>query len=63
MRKVGDKLGTRCEIKNLNSTSNIYNAIEYEINRQIEILENGGKIESQTRLFDADKQETKKLRK
>lgn len=62
VRKVGDKLGTRCEIKNLNSTSNIHNAIEYEINRQIEILENGGKIESQTRLFDAEKQETKKLR-
>ena len=62
VRKIGDKLGTRCEIKNLNSTSNIYNAITYEINRQIEILENGGKIESQTRLFNVDTQETKKLR-
>jgi aspartyl-tRNA(Asn)/glutamyl-tRNA(Gln) amidotransferase subunit B len=62
VRKIGDKLGKRCEIKNLNSTSNIYNAIEYEINRQIKILENGGQIESQTRLFDVDNQETKKLR-
>lgn len=63
VRKVGDKkLGKRCEIKNLNSTSNIYDAIEYEINRHIDILENGGKIESETRLFDANNGETRKLR-
>jgi aspartyl-tRNA(Asn)/glutamyl-tRNA(Gln) amidotransferase subunit B len=62
VRRPGDKLGKRREIKNLNSTSNIYNAIEYEINRQIEILESDGEIESQTRLFDADLQETRKLR-
>jgi aspartyl-tRNA(Asn)/glutamyl-tRNA(Gln) amidotransferase subunit B len=63
VRKKGEtKLGTRCEIKNLNSTSNILAAINFEIKRQIEILEDGGEIEQQTRLFDVLSGETKKLR-
>ena len=57
-----DVLGTRCEIKNLNSTSNIKAAILYEIERQINIKESGGEVECQTRLFDVDTGETKKLR-
>ena len=63
VRKHGDKkLGTRCEIKNLNSTSNIEAAIFYEIQRQIDLLESGKEVECQTRLFDVDSGETKKLR-
>ena len=62
IRKVGEKLGTRCEIKNLNSTRNIELAIEFEIKRQIMMLESGEKIECQTRLFDTDSGETKLLR-
>jgi aspartyl-tRNA(Asn)/glutamyl-tRNA(Gln) amidotransferase subunit B len=63
VRRCGDKkLGTRCEIKNLNSTSNIEEAIKYEIQRQIDILESGGIVECQTRLYDVDSCETKKLR-
>lgn len=63
VRKKGDpKLGTRCEVKNLNSTSNILQAINFEIKRQIDILESGGEIEQQTRLFDANLCETRKLR-
>lgn len=61
-RKGDEKLGTRCEIKNLNSTSNILAAINYEIKRQIEIIENGDEVEQQTRLFDTSSGETKKLR-
>ena len=57
-----ETLGTRCEIKNLNSTSNIEDAIHYEVSRQIDILESGGTIQQQTRLFDADKCETRTLR-
>lgn len=63
VRKHGDKkLGTRCEIKNLNSTSNIEAAICYEIQRQIDLLESGKEVECQTRLFDVESGETKKLR-
>lgn len=63
VRKVGEtKLGTRCEIKNLNSTRNISRAIEFEAARQVEILENGGKIDQQTRLFDAVTGETRTMR-
>ena len=62
VRKAGDPLGTRCEIKNVNSIRFITQAIEYEANRQVEILESGGKIIQQTRLFDAAKGETRALR-
>jgi aspartyl-tRNA(Asn)/glutamyl-tRNA(Gln) amidotransferase subunit B len=60
--KGDDKLGTRCEIKNLNSTKNIMAAIEFEANRQVEIIENGGEIDQETRLFDVLTGETKTMR-
>lgn len=63
VKKVGEKiLGTRCEIKNLNSMRNIGRAIEFEAARQVEILENGGKILQETRLFDAISGETRTMR-
>ena len=52
VRRPGAKLGTRCEIKNVNSIRFIGQAIEYEARRQIDIIEDGGKIEQETRLFD-----------
>ena len=55
-------LGTRCEIKNVNSYRYIQQAIEYEARRQIEVIEDGGKIEQQTRLFDPTKGETRSMR-
>ncbi len=55
-------LGTRCEIKNVNSFRFIVQAAEYEARRQIEILESGGKIDQETRLYDADKGETRSMR-
>src|SRR6185369_7291788 len=55
-------LGTRCEIKNVNSFRFIQQAIEYEARRQIEILEDGGKIDQETRLFDPTKGETRSMR-
>ena len=57
-----DKLGTRCEIKNLNSFRFLERAIEFEVRRQIEILEDGGKIAQETRLYDANKDETRSMR-
>lgn len=63
VKKLGEsKLGTRCEIKNINSTRNIARAIEFEAIRQVEILENGGKIDQETRLFDAMSGETRTMR-
>jgi aspartyl-tRNA(Asn)/glutamyl-tRNA(Gln) amidotransferase subunit B len=63
VRRVGEeKLGTRCEIKNLNSMRNIARAIEFEAARQVEILENGGIINQETRLFDAITGETRTMR-
>jgi aspartyl-tRNA(Asn)/glutamyl-tRNA(Gln) amidotransferase subunit B len=63
VRRVGaQKFGTRCEIKNLNSFRFIEKAINYEVARQIEILEGGGKIVQETRLYDPDKAETRALR-
>ena len=63
VRKIGEeKLGTRCEIKNLNSMRNISRAIEFEAARQVEILENGGKIDQETRLFDAINGDTRTMR-
>ena len=63
VKKVGTKeLGTRCEIKNLNSMRNIMRAVEFEANRQVEILEEGGQIDQETRLFNADTGETRTMR-
>jgi aspartyl-tRNA(Asn)/glutamyl-tRNA(Gln) amidotransferase subunit B len=62
VRRPGEVLGTRCEIKNVNSIRFIGHAIEHEARRQIEIIENGGKIEQETRLFDPDKGETRSMR-
>ncbi len=63
-RETGDFscLGTRCEIKNVNSFRFIQQAIEYEARRQIEVLEDGGKVEQETRLFDTVKGETRSMR-
>ena len=55
-------LGTRCEIKNMNSMRFIQQAIEYEARRQIAILEDGGKVDQETRLYDPDKGETRSMR-
>ena len=55
-------LGTRCEIKNMNSFRFIQAAIEYEARRQIEIIESGGKVDQETRLFDPNKGETRSMR-
>lgn len=57
-----EKLGTRCEIKNLNSFRFLEKAIDYEARRQIEILEDGGSIRQETRLYDANKDETRTMR-
>ena len=62
VRKPGGPLGTRCEIKNMNSITFIGQAIEYEARRQIEILEDGGQIEQETRRFDPSKGETRSMR-
>jgi aspartyl-tRNA(Asn)/glutamyl-tRNA(Gln) amidotransferase subunit B len=62
VRKPGGPLGTRCEIKNMNSINFIGQAIEYEARRQIEILEEGGTIDQETRLFDPNKGETRSMR-
>jgi aspartyl-tRNA(Asn)/glutamyl-tRNA(Gln) amidotransferase subunit B len=62
VRKPGAKLGTRCEIKNVNSIRFIGQAIDYEARRQIDILEDGGAIEQETRLFDPDKGKTRPMR-
>jgi aspartyl-tRNA(Asn)/glutamyl-tRNA(Gln) amidotransferase subunit B len=62
VRRPGEPLGTRCEIKNVNSIRFIGQAIEHEARRQIEIIENGGKIDQETRLFDPGKGETRSMR-
>jgi aspartyl-tRNA(Asn)/glutamyl-tRNA(Gln) amidotransferase subunit B len=63
VRKIGDKkLGTRCEVKNLNSMRNVFRAIEYEANRQVEMIEDGGVVEQETRLFDVLSGETRLMR-
>jgi aspartyl-tRNA(Asn)/glutamyl-tRNA(Gln) amidotransferase subunit B len=62
VRKPGGPLGTRCEIKNMNSISFIGQAIEYEARRQIEILEDGGAIDQETRLYDPARGETRSMR-
>lgn len=62
VRKKGEPLGTRAEIKNLNSFRFVERAIDFEVQRQIDILENGGTIVQETRLYDADSNETRTLR-
>ncbi len=62
VRRPGEPLGTRCEIKNVNSLRFMGQAIDYEARRQIGILEDGGVIEQETRLFDAAKGETRSMR-
>src|SRR5512144_1956425 len=62
VRRPGEALGTRCEIKNVNSIRFIGQAIEHEARRQIEIIEDGGKIVQETRLFDAKTGETRSMR-
>jgi aspartyl-tRNA(Asn)/glutamyl-tRNA(Gln) amidotransferase subunit B len=62
IRKLGAPLGTRCEIKNLNSIRFIGQAIDYEVWRQIGVVEDGGAIEQETRLFDPDQGETRSMR-
>jgi aspartyl-tRNA(Asn)/glutamyl-tRNA(Gln) amidotransferase subunit B len=62
VRRPGEPFGTRCEIKNVNSVRFVQQAAEYEARRQIEILEAGGTIRQETRLFDAVKGETRSMR-
>ena len=62
VRRPGGPLGTRCEIKNVNSVRFVQAAIEYEASRQVDIIEAGGTIVQETRLFDPDKVETRSLR-
>ncbi len=62
VRKPGDPLGTRTETKNVNSVRFVMAAIEFEANRQVDVLESGGKVVQETRLFDPDKGETRSLR-
>jgi aspartyl-tRNA(Asn)/glutamyl-tRNA(Gln) amidotransferase subunit B len=62
IRKRGDPLGTRCEIKNINSIRFLGQAIDYEVGRQISLIESGGKVVQETRLFDSKKCETRPMR-
>ncbi|MGV3741318.1 MAG: Asp-tRNA(Asn)/Glu-tRNA(Gln) amidotransferase subunit GatB [Burkholderiaceae bacterium] len=63
VRPVGQKeYGTRCEIKNLNSFRFLEDAINYEVRRQIELIEDGGRVVQATRLYDPDKRETREMR-
>ena len=62
VRKAGEEFGTRCEIKNLNSIRFINQAIQAEAERQVEILESGGEINQETRLFDTSTGETRSMR-
>ena len=62
VRKPNDSLGTRCEIKNLNSIKNLMKAIEFEANRQVKLLESGETIAQETRLFDANTGKTRTMR-
>jgi aspartyl-tRNA(Asn)/glutamyl-tRNA(Gln) amidotransferase subunit B len=63
VRRAGDtKFGTRCEIKNLNSFRFLERAIEYEMARQIELIEDGGRVVQETRLYDPDRDETRSMR-
>src|SRR5207302_6747455 len=64
VRPAGAKdLGTRCEIKNLNSFRFLQHAIEFEIRRQIDVIEDGGTVVQETRLYDAERDETRSMRR
>ena len=62
VRRPGEPLGTRCEIKNLNSFRFMEQAIEFEARRQVELLEEGGTVVQETRLYDPDRDETRSMR-
>jgi aspartyl-tRNA(Asn)/glutamyl-tRNA(Gln) amidotransferase subunit B len=62
VHRIGEPFGTRCEVKNLNSFRYVGRAIEHEIERQINVLESGGKVEQETRLFDVASGETRVMR-
>ncbi len=62
VRRPGEPFGTRCEIKNLNSFRFLEKAIEFEARRQIELIEDGGEVVQETRLFDPDRGETRTMR-
>src|SRR5260370_41831959 len=63
VRPVGQQeLGTRTEIKNLNSFRFLEEAIQYEVRRQIELIEDGGTVVQETRLYDSDRRETRSMR-
>ena len=62
VRRIGAELGTRCEIKNVNSIRFVQQAIDYEAKRQVDLLENGDPIDQETRLFDASIGETRSMR-
>lgn len=62
VRRPGDEFGTRAEIKNLNSFRFIERAINFEVDRQIDLIESGGKVVQETRLYDPDKDETRSMR-
>jgi aspartyl-tRNA(Asn)/glutamyl-tRNA(Gln) amidotransferase subunit B len=62
VRRPGDRLGTRCEIKNLNSVRFVMQAIEYEARRQIALMEEGGAVAQETRLYDSGRGETRPMR-
>jgi aspartyl-tRNA(Asn)/glutamyl-tRNA(Gln) amidotransferase subunit B len=62
VRRPGEALGTRCEIKNLNSFRFMEKAIEFEVRRQVELLEDGGAVRQETRLYDPDRGETRPMR-
>ena len=62
VRKLGDELGTRAEVKNVNSVKAVQQAIEFEATRQVELLENGGEVDQETRLWDPVKMETRSMR-
>ncbi len=62
VRKPSDELGTRCEVKNVNSIRFVRQAIEFEAKRQIKLIENGGEVVQETRLYDPNKGETRSMR-
>jgi len=62
VRRPGAPLGTRCEIKNLNSFRFLERAIEFEVRRQVELIEDGGSVVQETRLYDPDRHQTRSMR-
>ena len=62
VRRRATRLGTRCEIKNLNSFRFMQQAIEFEVRRQVELIEDGGAVVQETRLYDPERGETRSMR-